>query len=183
MEPDEELRYLKNLQSGDLQAVETLVNEHYPALYNFLLRLGCPASEAEDILQETFIKVIRGLKRYQHNGQFRAWLFKICHNSYHDFCKKASQRREFPHDPYTLEPHPNPSPETLTLEMEHTRQVQQTLQRLPSRQRLVIVLRYYHEFSLREIAQVVGCPVGTVKSRLNNALKTLRKIIEEEDAG
>lgn len=181
MQPDEELIFLQALQKGERQAVEMLVNEYYPPLLNFLLRMGCPPGDAEDIIQETFIKASRGLKNYQSRNRFRVWLFKICHNSLRDYYKKASRRREIPLDPATLPAAGTGHPENSLIEKEQALQVQAALKQLPPKQCLVVVLRYYHGFSLKEIASMIHCPVGTVKSRLNGALSSLKSIMQEGD--
>lgn len=181
MQPDEERQYLQAFQKGDYQAVEVLVNEYYPALLNFLLRMGCQPGDAEDIIQETFIKAARGLSRYQHKDRFRTWLFKICHNSLRDYYKKASRRRELPHDSGTMAASEANSPENIMIEKERALRVQAALNQLPPKQRLVVVLRYYHGFSINEIAQLIQCPVGTVKSRLNGALNSLKDFLKEGD--
>lgn len=181
MQPDEELHYLQALQKGDQQAIEILVSKYYPALLNFLLRMGCQPGDAEDIIQETFIKAARGLRNYRHLNRFRIWLFKICHNNLRDFYKKASQRREIPFDPADLPVAGTVNPENSIIEQEQAFRVQAALNQLPLKQRLVIVLRYYHGFSLQEIALMTHRPVGTVKSRLNGALKSLKSIMREGD--
>lgn len=181
MQPDEEQQYLQEFQKGDHAAVEILVDEYYPALLNFLLRMGCQPGDAEDIVQETFIKAARGLSRYQHKERFRTWLFKICHNSLRDYYKKASRRREVPQDPVTLAATEASFPESLMIEREQALRVQAALNRLSPKQRLVVVLRYYHGFSNNEIAHLVHCPVGTVKSRLNGALNILKNFMQEGD--
>ncbi|MDD3364649.1 MAG: sigma-70 family RNA polymerase sigma factor [Syntrophomonas sp.] len=180
MQPDEERQYLQAFQKGDHRAVEILVDEYYPALLNFLLRMGCQPGDAEDIIQETFIKVARGLSRYQHKERFRTWLFKICHNNLRDYHKKASRRWEVPHDPSTLVTTEASCPESLMIEQEKALRVQAVLNQLPPKQRLVVVLRYYHEFSINEIAHLVQCPAGTVKSRLNGALNGLKDFMSKE---
>ncbi len=181
MQPDKELQFLQALQKGEQQAVEKLVNEYYPSLLNFLLRMGCQPGDAEDIIQETFIKAARGLNNYQSRNRFRIWLFKICHNSLRDYYKKASRRREIPLDPVNLPAAGTDHPENYIMKREQALRVQAALKRLPSKQRLVVVLRYYHGFSLKEIASMVHCPVGTVKSRLNKALSSLKSIMQEGD--
>lgn len=181
MEPDEELEYLQAFQKGDYQAVEIVVDEYYPGLYNFLLRMGCPPGDVDDIIQETFIKAAKGLYRYQHRDRFRIWLLKICHNSLRDYYKKASRRREIPYAPETLPVAEAGHPESIIMELEQARRVQAALNQLPPKQRLAVVLRYYHGFSIKEIAQMVHCPVGTVKSRLNGALSNLKSFVQEGD--
>lgn len=181
MQPDQEWQYLQAFQRGDHRAVEILVNEYYPILMNFLLRMGCQPGDAEDIIQETFVKAARGLVRYQHKERFRNWLFKICHNSMRDYFKKASRRREELHDPGTLPAVETRCPENIMIDKEQAFQIQAALNRLSPKQRLVVVLRYYHGFSINEIARLAKCPAGTVKSRLNGSLHILKNFMEEGD--
>lgn len=182
MQPEDEMQYLQALRRGDQQAVEILVNEYYPALLNFLLHMGCQRCDAEDIIQETFIKAVKGIKHYQHRDRFRIWLFRICHNSLRDYYKKASRCREIPHDPATLLAAETSHPEGFMIKKEQALRVQAGLNQLSAKQRLVVVLRYYHDFSLKDTASVLRCPVGTVKSRLNTALVNLKSFIQEGDA-
>jgi len=179
--PDERGQYWQALKSEEHLAVEIMVDKYYPALLNFLLRLGCSRSDAEDIIQETFIKAIQNINHYRHQERFPAWLFKICHNNFKDFNKKASRRREIPHAPRDLPGSDGPSPESQAIMMDEALRVQAALNLLPPKQHLAVVLRFYHGFTFKEIAYLMSCPTGTVKSRLNHALTTLNQHLQEVD--
>lgn len=180
MRSDIENQYRQAFSRSHDHLIDELVSKYYPELLNFLMRMGCPATDADDIIQDTFIKGIRSMPRSQDEVMRRAWLFKVCHNNLRDHYKKAYKRRELPFDPDIIS-------RSLTetgngsLGMESALQVQSALNCLPPPQRLAVVLYYYHGFSIKEIAATARCPSGTVKSRLHNGLQRLRSIIEDGD--
>lgn len=178
MRSDIENQYRQAFSRSHDQLIEELVSTYYPELLNFLMRMGCPASDADDIIQDTFIKGIRSMHRSQDEVMPRAWLFKVCHNNLRDHYKKAYRQRELTFDPDFIA-RSNPGGDNRSLDPEAAWQVQAALNRLPPKQRLAVVLYYYHGFSIKEIAAMARCPSGTVKSRLHNGLQRLKTLIEE----
>jgi len=178
MRADIESQYRKAFAASDYQLIDQLVSRYYPELLNFLMRMGCPVSDADDMIQDTFIKAIRSMPPSKDETICRAWLFKVCHNNLRDHYKKAYRRRELPYDPDIIATS-GFNPENTASTVDAALQVQSALKRLPPKQRLAVVLYYYHGFSIKEIAALARCPSGTVKSRLHNALQCLRTIIEE----
>lgn len=175
---------LDGFRNGKPESVAVIIHRYYVPLLNFLIRLGCPRSDAEDLVQESIIKAGKGLKRsYRHRNSFRSWLFCIARNTYKDFMKKASFRREFPVDIDVMKELDHSSeadPVETVLQRDRAEKVRRMIQSLPEAQRICIILQYYQGFSIKEIAAVIECPVGTVTSRIHNGLKRLRKIMSEE---
>ncbi len=182
MQPDADLHNIQIFLDGDHRAIDSLVQKYYPELLNFLLRMGCQPSDADDIIQETFIKAARGIPDTKEPSAVRAWLFKVCHNNLRDHFKRAFRRREVPYDPGLLTYSKNLDGAAQESEMEATMRVQNALNQLPPKQRLVVVLYYYHGFPINEIARLARCPAGTVKSRMHNAIQRLQILIKEGDA-
>ncbi|MFD3164132.1 RNA polymerase sigma factor [Herpetosiphon sp. NSE202] len=182
MEPSDEYLY-QRLQAGDEAALEPLLNRyHGPVLQFFTWQLGNQSS-AEDVLQEMWTRIITW------NGappqRFKAWMWKIATNLARDYLRSAAYRREHPHYEYAndaeyppLHMQAEPTDEWL-LRNDDRRSVQQALAQLSPNHREVVVLRFYQELKLEEIAEVVGVPLGTVKSRLFHALKQLKAVLEQ----
>ncbi len=171
------------IQQGDRDALAALVERHHDALMGYLYRTtGGDRALAQDLAQETFLRLMRSIKRYQYPRPFKPWLYAIATNLARDHYKRAAVRwrateREYdwPHD---VEDDGEP-PETLLVAAVEARQIAVALGRLPEAQREVVVLRYYQEFSLAEISQILDIPLGTVKSRLSLGLRRLREAMME----
>jgi RNA polymerase sigma-70 factor, ECF subfamily len=171
------------LRSGDRQALATLAERYHGPLYKFLLRITGQVQLAEDLVQEAFIRMLNF--RGAPPERFRPWAYRIAHNLVRDHFRSAVVRRE-------IESLPAEKLESVSItadqqEMEVVlmqnsshNQVITLLQRLPGNQREVLVLRFYHELTLGEIAEITGAPLGTVKSRLYHGLRRARHILEGE---
>jgi RNA polymerase sigma-70 factor (ECF subfamily) len=175
---DEE--YALGVQQGDLNDLTRLVERHHNPLIGFLYRMtGGDRTLAEDLAQETFVRVMHSIGLYQHPRPFKAWLYAIATNITRDYFKRAEIRRaaDMPDEDLALSDDERPE-EALAADDEE-RRVAAALLRLPDHQREVVILRYYQELSLNEIAEALNIPVGTVKSRLSLGLDRLRAMLEE----
>jgi RNA polymerase sigma-70 factor (ECF subfamily) len=166
---DEEL--MVQVQAGDESALETLVDRWRLRLFGFLQRRA-GASDADDLFQETWLRVVRARRRFDPRLRFSTWLFQIANNLCRDrFRRGAAAARgrdalaELPPGAPDLDP-------GLRLDLARR------LAGLPDRLREVLVLRYYRDLGEREIAELLGIPPGTVKSRLHAALRALREAEE-----
>jgi RNA polymerase sigma-70 factor, ECF subfamily len=172
------------LRSGDRQALATLAERYHGPLYKFLMRITGQAQLAEDLVQEAFIRMLSF--RGAPPERFRPWAYQIAHNLVRDHFRSAVVRKEI--KSWLTEDSEVESTATDQQDMEFmmmqnsTRhQVTALLQRLSRNQREVLVLRFYHELSLGEIAEITGAPLGTVKSRLYHGLRRARYILEGEE--
>lgn len=170
---------LKRVGGGDEQAFEVLYCRHSEPLYNYVLRLVNDTAIAEDLLQETFLSVWRNAGRFRGKAQVRTWLFQIAHHLAVSWLRKQRQRVDWE----TLEPvlqDKRVSLESQVFQNLDAARVQRALAKLTARHRPVVELAFVHEFSYREIAEILQIPEGTVKSRMNTALKLLLHYIETE---
>jgi RNA polymerase sigma-70 factor (ECF subfamily) len=175
---DEE--YALGLQKGQLQDLSALVERHHYPLIGFLYRMtGGDRTLAEDLAQEAFLRVIHAIQQYQYPRPFKPWLYAIATNMARDTFKRADHRRatDMPDDDRLLS---DERPEEALADLDEERRVAQALLRLPEHQREVVILRYYQELSLAEIAEALAIPVGTVKSRLSIGLERLRGVLSAE---
>jgi RNA polymerase sigma-70 factor (ECF subfamily) len=167
------------VQRGNADYLAVLVERHHSPLLGYLYRMtGGDRLLAEDLVQEAFLRVLRSIGQYQYGRPFKPWLYAIATNLARDHYKRAETR-------YTLsETGEEPAggravgPEERVLADEQARQVAAAVMALPTHQRETVVLRYYQSLSLSEIADALGVPLGTVKSRLHLGLRRLRAALE-----
>lgn len=179
-------------KSGDARAFSTLVQRHRGAVFNFILRFTNHRQRAEDVLQETWLKVVRSSNEYQPKARFTTWVFTIARNLCVDSARKESYRKTDSLDaPAPGEEADGRAKGELIADEGHatpdrgahnvrTRPlIEKALQELPEEQREVFLLREYHGISFKEIAEVTGVNENTVKSRMRYALEGLRKKLME----
>jgi RNA polymerase sigma-70 factor, ECF subfamily len=164
------------LQAGDDAALALLMDRYKRPLYAFLSRRAGD-SAADDLFQESWLRVVRARDRFDPRRRFSTWLFQIANN----LCRDRARRRavEQRHlDVQSQEPcERSTAGNRVALRLDFGRR----LAALPDRLREVLVLRYYHDLGEREIADVLEVPPGTVKSRLHAAVRALRA--QEQVAG
>lgn len=172
------MQIISRAQSGDREAFAILFEQHKNLVYKTAyLMLGEPA-EAEDALQEVFVQVYRSLAGFDpRKAAFTTWLYRVTFN----YC--LNQRRK--KHPFTLpleELSPALRSEFPGARLAEEEFLQQAIGKLTDKQRAVVVLRYFWDLPYAEIAQILDIPLGTVKSRIDLALKTLRKMLEEQES-
>lgn len=166
--------------TGDHLALGTLVTRHHRALFAYLYRVtGGDRPLAEDLVQETLLRVVRQ-RTYQRGRPFRPWLYAIATNLTRDHFASATSRHASPGAAESLLrrlPDGRRSPEEWALTRELGDEVRAALDGLGDEYRVVLLLRYYQEFSLQEIADTLQIPLGTVKSRLSVGGRRLRRAL------
>lgn len=178
MRTDEELA--QGMQRGYTADLATLVDRHHHALIGFLFRMGGDRRLAEDLAQETFVRLLRSIRQYQYPRPFKPWLYAIASNLARDHFKSADARyTDALDEAFEIAT----EADTWALSGDEIAQVHGALQRLPTQQREALVLRYYNDLSLQEIADALHIPVGTVKSRLSLGLRRMKQMLEVDDAG
>lgn len=161
----------------DLQG---MIAQHHGSLFAFLYRMTGDPALSEELGQEVFLRAARAGERYRPVGKLSTWLFTIAANLVRDEFRRA-QRAPLPLELDATGP-PTPSAEEVALAGEEVAQLRQAILALPLEYRSALVLRYYHDLSYAEIAQALGCPVGTVRSRLHNGIERLKSLMQEEVA-
>ncbi len=167
-------------QAGDARAFEVLVRRHRSPVFSFLLRLTGDRGRAEDLCQETFLKVVKASAGWQERARFSTWLYAIARNLAVDEARRMAFRRAEPLDAGPDEPRrpepaaEGPGPDRLADSTRIRPQLEAALQALPAEQREVFLLREHAGLRFGEIAEVTGTPENTVKSRMRYALEALR---------
>lgn len=178
-ETDEEL--VERAMQGDTDAFNALVKRWERAIYALCYRVLGRDEDARDVCQEAFLRAYRGLGRFKGQAKFSSWLYRIALNLCRDWLRR--ERRvgivQPPEDEElgerALVDPINETVEDLILRRDLGRAVSKVMATLPADQRIVIVLKEYHGLTFREIAELVECPLSTVKTRLYQGLAVLRR--------
>lgn len=165
------------LQRGDAAAFELLLQRYQERLFGFLLRRTAP-QQTEDLFQETWLRVVRARDTFDPARRFSTWLFQIANN----LCRDGARRNALEVQEQGRLQSEVPAPVCAGASpLDAKLDAQQRLAQLPERLREVLVLRYFEDLGEREIAEIVGVPTGTVKSRLHAAVRALRAAPEVDD--
>ena len=156
---------------GDREAVSVLVRRHSPGLYGFLQRYHPDRDDCDDLLQDTWIRALANLNRFDPKKRFSTWLFQIALNLCRDLARRDQVRSRFRKGAQAMQP--GKTGGTLEETVDAIRAME-AIETLPLQQKEVLLLRYYHGFPEGEVAEILGCPRGTVKSRLHRAVKAVR---------
>ena len=176
---------------GDPAAFDELVRRYGDRVLGYLIRMSGNREQAEDFFQETFKRVHE--KAHTFRGpQFKGWLFRIATNVALDGIRRGKHNKAISLNQQLDYENPNSeqlsaavtadsscNPSEQASKAEQTEQVRQAIRSLPSRQRATLVLAYYQQLSYTDVAEVMGCSVGTVKTQMFRALKTLADKLPE----
>lgn len=175
---------MRALQSGDAGAFEMLVERYRHRLSAFVSGMAHDPATVDDVVQETFIRVYEGRGDYIPTGHFKAWAYTIARNLCMDRFRRPVVRSLDLNMPLVLWSWPGggadgqPADEWAARD-EQLERIRKAAENLSGPMREVVRLKYYHGLKLKEIAEITGSPLGTVKSRLHHALKRIRKMIAE----
>jgi len=180
------LRY----RDGDVRAFELLVTRHRKPLFNFILRFVRDTAAAEDVTQETFLRLVKGADAYERQAKFTTWLYTIARNLCVDASRRGKHRKAASLDApigdedgsaslLDLVPDGGAAVDRQAQSKELRLRLQQAIESLPDEQREIFLLREVADLQFNEIASVIGCPENTVKSRMRYALEKLREALEE----
>ncbi len=182
-----DLEKVRASQAGDREAFDYLIEKYKDVVYAVAYRFARDPDLAMDLAQDTFIRAYKGIKSFKGRSSFSTWLYRIAMNTCIDFTRKHSRSvasQAVPEEvaeyadsePITRKPTRGPSKQVLTKELGE--QIQDAIEALPEYHKSVFVLYEIEGMSYKEIADVVGCSIGTVMSRLHYARKKLRVMLE-----
>lgn len=180
MPSDEELA--RDAPQGGVQGLAALIERHHGPLLGFLYRLtGGDRALADDLIQEAFVRLWRGLGQYRYPRPFKPWLYAIAVNVARDHFKRADTRHTDALPEADLTAAGGVDAEAALIAADEARRLAAAVGALPPAQREAIVLRYAQGLSLAEIAEILNIPTGTVKSRLSLGLRRLRARLSEDE--
>ncbi len=175
--------FVRFRDEGDMAAMEAIMNHYYRPLFTYLMRMLKSREDAEDSLQEVWLKVIHQRKTYKDQGQFSSWLYRIAHNYCLDLYRKRNRRPFLAQETecedgtglLDLLPSAEQTPFEIAVDNENMIRLEELVDQLPEPIREVYLLRSVHEIPFKEIAEIQECPIGTVLSRMHQAVKRLQQ--------
>lgn len=183
-----EKRLAKLAQTGDTQAFAEIVELYKDKIFHLAYRMLSNRHEAEDVVQDTFLRVYRNLSRYDVNQKFSTWIYRIATNLCIDRLRKrkpnysldAEMNDQEGVDGYSMISSDDRTPESYFLVSETQRLIHEAIETLPAKYKSVMVLRYLQDMSLQEISDVLDMPVTTIKTRVHRGREFLRKKLEHK---
>ena len=178
---------ISNYILGEEAALSVLINRHQARLYGFIFSKIQDRNATEDVFQDTFIKVIRTLKRgnYNEQGKFLPWVMRIAHNLVIDYFRKNNRMPKFKNkgdfDIFSVLSDESPNAENKIVENQIADHVRILLEELPEDQKIVIKMRIYQDMSFKEISENTGVSINTALGRMRYGLINLRKMIDKHN--
>lgn len=171
----DELILIKKAQNGNKSALNTLLTNNYPLIKGYVIKMTSNPSIAEDIIQDTMLKAVLNIKKFQAKAKFSTWLITIATNIYRDYLRKHKTTElieETQQSSYS-------SPEDATIAKLEYKEIVNIIMKLPYEKRTVFILKHYYGYKYDEISEIVNCPIGTVRSRLHNSIKFIMNELEK----
>lgn len=189
-----ETRLAQLARSGDRFAFRELVDMYQNKIFHLAYRMLGNIQEAEDVVQETFLRVYINLERYDPAQKFSTWIYRIGTNLCIDHLRKRKRKKDVSLDAnvydsdsadgYDLMPADEQHrPDNQLVLSETKRQIRDMLDQLPDQYKSIVILRYLHDMSLQEISEVLDLPVTTIKTRLHRGREFLRNRLDREESG
>lgn len=175
---------IRDYIQGDEKSLELLIYKHKSKIYNFIFSKVRDSEVAEDVFQETFIKVIKTLKNgsYNEEGKFLSWVMRISHNLIIDFFRKTNRMPKFEassddYDVFQFIKDDSPNAENTLINKQIVNDLQKLILELPLDQKEVLNMRIYRDMSFKEIAEATGVSINTALGRMRYAIINLRKMV------
>lgn len=179
----DETKLVECMKAGDRQAFDTIYEKYKNILLRMAYLVSGSVDDAEDIVQETFVKCYMHIGELRQNTGFQSWLFQILYRTAYRYAKKS--RREIPDEDAGIQADATNGVTSLDqiIRSETRQMIKHAVHSLSFRHRTVVVLFYYNDMSVKEIAGVLGTTEGTVKSRLFSARKKLSRSLKQLEEG
>ena len=158
------------LREGDDRAYQDLVLEYGPRLLGAAERLGHSPQDAEDLVQDVFLELVRSVERFEGRSTIFTWLYRVLFYRHSDLVRRKGVERK---------KRPPPTKVLANLEVGREESIRAAMDRLPESEKRVLFLRFFEGLSYDEIAPIVGSPLGTVHSQTFHGLRRLKALLEE----
>jgi RNA polymerase sigma-70 factor (ECF subfamily) len=175
-------------RTGDSDAYRVLVERHSRSLFRLAFRMTGNQQDAEDVVQESFMRAYKQLAKFDERASFGTWLYRIAANCSLDLVRSRKRRSEHlapqeatgseMDDPVTLLPSPDPTPERMALSSEVRERVETAMQELSATERTAFVLRHFEGMCMEEVSRVLDCQPGAAKHSVFRAVQKLRRALE-----
>lgn len=173
----EERILIERAQVGNKSALNTLLTNNLQILKGYTIKMTGDPHLAQDILQDTLLKAVLNIHKFQQKGKFSTWLITIATNVYRDYLRK--NKRDIPLEENIMDIKDNLEDKVM-IKLEY-QMIMDLLMQIPLEKRAIFILKHYHGYKYREIAEIFHCPVGTVRSRLHYTVKYVMKELEKRE--
>lgn len=180
MRQDDDLALIQRVVAQDRQAFETLYQRYYQSLYGYLIKMLHRPELVEEVLNDVMLVVWKDAARFSHKSRLSTWIFGIAYNKGLKAFQKASRQSPSPPERPPVATNSD-SPEQALMQQETRAALTQALQALSPEHRSVVEFAFYHGFSYSEIAEMMECPVNTVKTRMFHARRRLGQLLGQYD--
>jgi RNA polymerase sigma factor (sigma-70 family) len=182
VDPTSDNALMAQVRDGQVARLAILFERHHVMLYNFFLRLTGRRGPSEDLVQEVFVRILKYRTTYRSESRFTVWMFQIARNAHADHLRKqkpeVSIEEQF-EEPAGAEP---PAADRLEAEVDAAL-LRRALDRLPLRKREILLLSRYEDMKYKDIAELLGCSIETIKTSVHRSIRDLRKIYLELQGG
>lgn len=191
-EADEDIALVRRCQKGDVQAFGLLVNRHEARVRTLVARIlgaGATAEDVDDATQDVFVQAWRALPRFRGDAKFSTWLYRVATNLAIRQWHRSKRRRhivaedDLPDSVRLALTDPSASPGDQAERRSQDRALLAAVEALPEKQRIAVLLHYFEDCTCEEMAQIIGCSVGTVWSRLHYGCRKLREELRWLESG
>lgn len=171
-----EIDLIEKAKKGNKSALNMLLTESLPVLKGYIIKMTGDINLSQDIVQDTMLKAVLNINKFEPKARFTTWLIKISTNVYRDYLRKNKQNELIDE---TMEDKSPDTEEKAIADYEY-KEIVNIINKLPPDKRSVFILKHYYGYKYEEIAQILDCPTGTVRSRLHYAIDFIIKELERK---
>lgn len=173
----DELELINKAKAGNKSALNSLLKDNFNILKGYTVKMVGDPHLAQDIIQDAMLKAVININKFEPRAKFSTWLIKIATNVYRDYLRKNKS--------YLLVDenlmHNGEQVEDVVISNFEYKEIMKIVLKLPYEKRAVFILKHYYGYKYEEISEIIGCPLGTVRSRLHNAVKYIISEIERKE--
>ena len=173
----DELELINKAKDGNKSALNSLLKDNFSILKGYTVKMVGDPHLAQDIIQDTMLKAVLNINRFEPRAKFSTWLIKISTNVYRDYLRK---KKSFELIEESLADGGKQIEDIVISNYEY-KEIMKIILKLPYEKRAVFILKHYYGYKYEEISEILGCPLGTVRSRLHNAVKYIISEIERKE--
>lgn len=171
----QEKELVQKAREGDREALERLLYDNYKIVFGYLFKLTMNEETARDIVQEVMVRAIVNIGSFKGDSKFSTWLVTIASNIYKDNIRKYKRISDVEIEKMKMEAKENV--EATVINRDSINRLKELLSQMPDEKRMVFILKHFYNYSYEEIAKILKCPVGTVRSRLHYCITKLKDLI------
>jgi len=173
----DEIELINKAKEGNKSALNSLLKDNYNMVKGYTVKMVGDPHLAQDIIQDAMLKAVINIDKFEPRAKFSTWLIKIATNVYRDYLRK---NKSFQLIDQSLTDRGKQVEDIVIVNYEY-KEIMKIILKLPYEKRAVFILKHYYGYKYEEISEILGCPIGTVRSRLHNAVKYIISEIERKE--